>query len=243
MRERIAELQEGLRAQSLPRFQESVIQNVFLMAGGAPEVTSKKRWDFLDRDRRTVLTLTDEVLVLQTSAYDTFEPFVDAFAGALQLVGEIAGLALVERVGYRAIDVIAPQPSEKLSSYLIPGLVGFPFDDVPNVSSRPQGFRVESVAETAKGSLLAIRCYQLPRGQFLPPDLIPTPLTYPVHLTALDNAAALDFDHFSTATIDFSVDSVVDTLWFLHGSIGTAFRHSVTKHAWDVWEATEETLE
>jgi uncharacterized protein (TIGR04255 family) len=241
MRDHIPAIQSQLRRAGLPRYQEHAIQTV-LLSGGAPEVASKRRWDFIDREAHLAVSLMEEAVVLQTSAYGTFEPFLDMLHCVLDSVAQESSPSLVERVGLRTIDIVHPKQGERLAEYLQPGLLGFPFEQIPESGGRPGGFRVESVSETTVGGVLAIRCYQLPPGQFLPPDLVPSPLEYPLWLQKLTSAAALDFDHYSIRAFDFRTPDIIERLWDLHDVIGSALRRAVTEHAWSVWDPEEVTL-
>jgi uncharacterized protein (TIGR04255 family) len=235
--DRLIAIQSGFKDLGFARLQRTEFQSFTLIPGQAPQLQAKTRWDFLDREKENGVSLTDEFVVLQTSRYTTFEPFVEKLNRLLAVLAKI-NIAFVERAGLRYVDLIKPEPHEAFGRYLAPGLLGFPFADA-GVRASPKAFRTESTADTQVGTL-AVRCYSLMPGQFLPPDLMPGILTYRPELSQGEAGAALDFDHISTRTLNFSGGEVEDLMYKLHDPVKKAFRHSATDFAWERWGPEED---
>lgn len=243
MADRVEAIRGRLTAFGFLRFEPSSIQNVVVEAGGQNlRIDTVPRWDFLDRDDVRSVVLTRDFVLLQTTRYETYEEFLDLFRAVLQTVAEEAKPTLVERTGLRYVDLVRPQPGERLADYLRPGLVGYAFDDVPATLEVRSSLtpRVESIAATAVGQL-AIRCFQRTDGAFLPPDLMPSNLAYePERLPrAGETVSILDIDHSSARRLDFDVPAIERELEALHDATDIVFRGAVTPYAMSVWRQEE----
>jgi uncharacterized protein (TIGR04255 family) len=238
LREHLATIQGGFRSLGFPRYQQGQVANIVLAAGGSPSITTSPRWEFLDREKRTGIALTEGALSLATNQYTTYEPFADLVRSALSVIAEFAKGALTERIGLRYIDSVRPGVSESVEDYVIPELLGFSFPNVPVQPGGTRSFRTDSVAKTTSGTL-TVRCYQLTPPQFLPPDLWPSSLSFPPDVSATPSVT-LDFDHMTDRTIDYHVDQIVEVLGELHDALGSAFHQAITPHAWARWEPIEQ---
>lgn len=241
--EHIAEIQSRFLAAGYPFFsrQEMVQIYVDLASGGAPRMVPAPRWDFVDKERTRSVSLTENSLVVSTRRYARFETFSHLVNEALGFVNEFARGSVVERIGLRYVDYVRPKTGEQLLQYLKPGLLGFDLDEIPVKQGRSRSFRTEALAETDLGQL-AVRCYRLPPGQMLPPDLVGgAPLGELAYEPVGDTqpGVVLDFDHFSQQSRDFSPFEILNTLQDLQGTLGIAFRRAITDYAWEAWTPME----
>jgi uncharacterized protein (TIGR04255 family) len=225
--------QNRLRRDGFPRFRKSELQQVTLGPGTAKAETNP-RWDFLDRDKTSVVTLTNDFVILQTNAYSRFEDFAERLTAVLALLSEFVEIDLVERIGLRYVDLVRPADGEDPALYLDAGLLGFPFGKLTNLATSKHVFRTESLATTEEGTL-AVRCLRPDKPQYLPPDLMPSVLSFALNLGPSELPVILDFDHFSTRARDFRTDEVVDAVGDLHDAVDIAFRQAATEHAFRVW--------
>uniref|UniRef100_UPI0037BFB8CD TIGR04255 family protein n=1 Tax=Gemmatimonas sp. TaxID=1962908 RepID=UPI0037BFB8CD len=201
----------------------------------------RARWDFLNRDRRTGVVLTDSFVVYHTNQYSTYEAFLPHFVDVLRVVQEIAQPALASRVGLRYVDVIRPRSGELVGEYLNAGLSALALDAcLPPNTVRHASSRVESVADTATGTL-RVSCTLRSDGQYLPPDLLPPVLAYDTYRAPNGGEAigVLDIDHAHTVEADYSALHLEDVLRNLHDAADRAFRTSISGHAARVWSDPE----
>ncbi len=178
----------------------------------------------------TGVMLTPQFVVLHTSHYKTFEWFSSILSPVLEAVASEIDVRLVERVGIRYVDLVRMEPGESFGQYLKPGLVGFPFGELQTAGVTKAFALSHSVAQLAD-SLLTVRSTQLNTGQFLPPDLTPSPLHYEVQLRPDEPVALLDFDHYAAGDMEFEPKTLVDRLDSLHKVASEAFRLAVQPYA------------
>jgi uncharacterized protein (TIGR04255 family) len=231
--ERIPTIQARFRELELLRLVEGFTHHVTVVEGATPTVNTKRRWDFLDRDRNTGIALSESALVLHTTRYRSAEPFLELLRRGIEVLGETTEVALVDRIGLRYVDLVRPEPTERFDQYVRAGVLGFPFDDA-DVGATIRAMRTEGVATTPDGTLV-IRSILLPPGQFVPADLASSPLAYPTTLESTRTALSLDFDHFSEETVDFNPAAVIDRMTRLRVALRRAFEVACTAHAFERW--------
>ena len=83
------------------------------------------RWSFTNSERTEGYLLLSNALVFHTTAYNTFESFLERTIFGLNLVHEIVELDYVERIGLRYLNAVFPINDETIEQYLNPGLLGF----------------------------------------------------------------------------------------------------------------------
>jgi uncharacterized protein (TIGR04255 family) len=231
-----ADVQEQVRRRGFPRFVEGSVQEILLTPGGPPQLRVHPRWEFQDKDRSTGIILTQNGIVVQTRAYDTFDAFAGHLKLALEIVGTVVKPSLVERLGLRYVDLIRPEAGEAWTDYVKQGLHGI---KDASVGMRSSLHRSEMVGTTEVGQLV-VRCIQMADGSFLPPDLAPYSLDYSaVTLQPEETVTLLDFDHYSEQTRDYDAELILDYMWRLHDNLDLSFRECITAHARDRWKAEE----
>lgn len=243
--EHIAVIQARFLAAGYPFFTPQQVLEISIdpAAGGPPKILHSTRWDFANRDKTEAVSLTEKSIVYSTRNYITYEVFAERISEALGFVAEYAKGSIVQRIGLRYVDYIQPAENESLSDYLDRGLLGFSNFDGISVKGSERTFRTESTADTVLGKF-AVRCYQLPQGQQIPPDLSSGPLgssSKALPVSSASQGVIVDFDHFTQKEIDFSTESAVSVLEQLHDVHSGAFRRAITEHAWKTWQPVEDS--
>jgi uncharacterized protein (TIGR04255 family) len=233
-------IHDALRTLGLGETQESTEQEIILIPSGAPQAPiPRSRWDFFRRDRHWGVVLTEQLLVLHTTDYDTFETFMTLFGEVTNAVLRSAKIDRLQRMGLRYTDRVRKAPDEEFENYVIPAMLGFPRECEPTLGARRVFARSDTLLQTAAGAL-AIRCLE-GKGLILPPDLLPTPLVFSETISPEEAVLLLDFDHFRVGEIEATSDVLRESMWALHDSLDSAFRAIVTDHAWKAWGRVELT--
>ena len=100
-----------------------------LEAGGRAPVrmVGRQRWEYRNREETWSVVVTDESVIVQTTAYTRFEEFAERLQSAVHTVlaeSEHEGLGVIHRVGLRYIDVVLPSAGNDFRFYLREGLHG-----------------------------------------------------------------------------------------------------------------------
>jgi uncharacterized protein (TIGR04255 family) len=237
MPEFVPSIQDRLRREGYPGYSESQVQQLLIAGGGLitgpPQIQSSVRWLFLAEDKSTAAILSNAAVVLETSAYDTFDEFLAKLMRVLDVVGKEASVTRFERLGLRYVDVVRPFEDDVITDYLEPKVLGV---EESSFGGENPVSRSEVRATTPRGTLVA----RVTRGHGevpFPPDLVPVDVVAPLLETTDSAVAVLDFDHFSLESGPFEVDEISGRLWGLHDNIDRAFRAAVTDYAMKRWEA------
>ena len=236
MPELISQIHDLLRKEGFPEDVSSTVQQVIITPDGIPQIIPTKQDEFRSKDNKWSLVISDDMLVLVTTAYDRFEGFADRLKRSLEIVDQIAGInqGLINRIGLRYVDVINPQPGETFRNYLQPSLHGptsSVFTDLNN------WLHLESVGRTELGTMI-VRITQNDQGVVLPPDIIHKPMSYKMKLEAGKLITLVDSDHFVEGLWDYDLDSIMNTTNELHKAINAAwFNDLVTSEALKNWGA------
>lgn len=231
-------IQEALRELGYPWLVEGTIQTVTVVAEAPPQVSIRPQWAFLQADKTTGVVLSEASLVLHTTQYSTLEPFLAGLQQVVAVLAQVARIDLVERIGMRYLDRIPPDEDGDLAPFVVPGLAGFPMDDMGSLGA----LQTETAGRTPDG-VLVVRSMLLPPGQIVPPDLDPAPVVYPTAERHDAPALALDFDHytvFETEVFLFDSELVVQHARKLHTALRRAFDVAVTPYAIERWGPWEE---
>tara|TARA_R110002073_G_scaffold245043_3_gene407288 strand:- start:9731 stop:10465 length:735 start_codon:yes stop_codon:yes gene_type:complete len=234
MEEYIPAIQDRLRGNSFPRFQEVRGQQVVF--GPTPKVTAIQQWVFSNRDRTWSVILAPDFVVLETSTYGKFEEFIETLEGVLSVVGEEARVDFSERLGLRYVDLIRPEKTGgTYHQYLKRSLHGL---DTSDFSDGEALHRFETRVATKTGGTLVVKVSHAMNGGFLPPDIDGNHLDFSrvEKVGAEERVVLLDIDHFSDESMDFNSAKLVEEMWNLHGDTRKAFEHSVTPYAIEQWK-------
>ncbi|MAT65037.1 MAG: hypothetical protein CMN57_05290 [Gammaproteobacteria bacterium] len=227
----IPSIQERVRRE-YPRYQQNIIQTFrFGPEGQPPDIAKISRWEFADKDSTHGFIIQQDSFVFHTTGYTTFPEFKDKLQSALLAVNESLDISLVERIGLRYVDIVEPTGDDKLSDYLVPGVAGFPHEDI---GVQPVVSQTESISDSEFGRLV-LKVIKKKDEKNVPPDLFPLALKLSRKVAQGSPNALLDFDHFFEQSIDFSVDAVIEKIDQLHEVTSKAFWSVITEHAKDVW--------
>lgn len=233
--EYLPSIQDEMRKTGFPDFvaRKSVVIKITVQDGKTiPTPATNENFFFGTADKKHCFVLGTEFLTLQSTDYGTFEDFSAMFLKGLLLVHQMVQLDFTERVGLRYLDHVVPKAGDTLDKYLEP--------EVRGMSARFGGKALHSFTETLNtvGDVrLLSRVVVQDGGLSFPPDLQPEGMAInPRFLSYSGHHAVLDTDGFVEGREVFSAEHVDKQLNAIHEVIRMAFRATVTKHAFNVWD-------
>jgi uncharacterized protein (TIGR04255 family) len=224
-------IQEVLRKGGYPRFEQKLIQDVVL--GPEIKMVPSYNWVFSNRENTQSVVLSNTFMVLQTSAYDRFDPFIQELEKIMVRLNTVLQPDLVERIGLRYIDAFQLDAGETLGDYLQPGLAGFKTEKLRAIKQM-HGFEVRG--DTEDGQYI-FRLSQNTKGQSLPMDLAQHALQAQLQFEVGSLITILDFDHFSLKERDFDSPVLAENFWQMHHHLDCAFKDAITSKALKKWDA------
>jgi len=233
MADYIPTVQDRLRRKGYPVNASTPIRELQFGPGGAA-TRARIHWEFVAKDQRSSVVVTEGFVVLQTTDYDDFETFIAQLKTVLSTVDETVEGLLIQRVGLRYVDAIVPRESESWRDYVQPSLHGFE----SSLFKEDKVLRLhQTVAETQIGTML-VRLHQNRDGAILPPDLVTGTLkaTSPTAVMG-ETTTLVDIDHFHVCdNQEYEPKHFDDVAWKLKNASYEVFAdHVVTKHALEVW--------
>lgn len=248
IQEHIPAIQEQVRRQGFPLFEEEVGQTIqFTIGSGAPAPASPKptvssRWIFRSADQREAFILTPDFALLTTNRYDVFSVFCRTFETICKMLESIVQPEIALQLGLRYVDLI--MPVDNLSSRdcfhaAFRGISGSAFGG-------PEAVTHLSLTQvpTPEG-VLNIKVGHHTDGTILPPDL-----QFGHGLRFAQSApqagvetSLLDIDHITQLqeAIPFKATVLLATLDKLHDYTRKAFLEVVTEEALSIWGKEEES--
>ncbi len=238
MADYIPGIQEEFRRHGFPIERAGKIPQLTITPTGV-HATERERWEYRTRDEQWSVTILEDSVVLQTTAYERFEGFAERLERAVRTVVEKTEqdrFGLVHRVGLRYIDIVQPREGEDYRIYLRPGFHGVA-DDVFQAGSHR--LHVESLGHTAVGDAagtMIVRVVQNNQGFDLPPDLVGGAPKHPSRAQVGQLVTLVDMDHFIEGKFDPDVPWVVARAYEMHDHlIETFHNHVVAEKAIEVW--------
>lgn len=237
------EIQERMRKAGYPDYRpgKSVVFNFIQHRSEdpsqqqSPVTETVDRHVFFSKDGSRGFILEQGALSFQTTEYDTFETFSDAFFTGLQIVHECISLDYSERVGIRYLDAVVPPTSESdLSKYLVPGVLGLA-SRLPDEISITLSIS-ETHISTSDANLLSRTIIRNgPLG--FPMDLVAHGLKIPNRFQQVDGVhAIIDTDASQEGREDFDLVRLRERIDTLHTKIRMAFDACVTEQSVKMWE-------
>jgi len=229
----IPAIQDQFRRRGYPLERAGKVQQVRITARGV-DSTEQERWEYRTKDETWSITVFEDSVALQTTAYDRFEEFARTLEQALQtvlLATEHDRLGIVERIGLRYINLILPGPGEDFRRYLRPGLHGVRDSAFEPGSNRTH---IESVGRTSCGQtqgIMIVRISQNDQGFDLPPDLAAGAPSHISQAKAGELATLIDIDHYTEGNFDPDVEWVTARNYELHDHIIETFHEDVASEA------------
>ncbi|MDQ2644656.1 MAG: TIGR04255 family protein [Myxococcota bacterium] len=234
MGEYVPRIQDRLRQQGYPINASAKVREFQLTATGAA-ARDRERWEFMSKDRRASVVITEGFVVLQTTAYDDFEKFVADLNEVVSTVNETVGGLLLERIGLRYVDAIVANAGETWRDYVQPSLHGF---DSP-LFKGPETLRLhQTIAATDVGQII-VRLHQNVDAAMLPPDLGTGALrAVPQVAKPGELVTLVDVDHYAPLDArEYEPKHLEDVAWKLkEGAYAVFADHIVTPHALEVWK-------
>lgn len=232
MREFIPQIQDRLRRAGFPIDVSGEAQDI-AVEGNQMGFRRTPHWEFRTKDERWSIIVREQAVVVQTSAYENFETFLERLHLATETVSEVVKSLVIERIGLRYVDMILPGDGESWRDYVREGLHGVQNSIVRDDSSE---IFTQLTCRTGENSRLILRVAQNRQGMVLPPDLL-------AHAPALGETppegvlvTLLDLDHFLENRVDYSGDGVDSMAWQLHDPLDILFRDTVTPRALKAWQ-------
>ena len=232
MRAYVEDIQECLRNEGFPRFEEGEMVRFNFLA--TPEGERKPKWTFSDQSRSMAVILATDFVLFETCRYETFETFSNRFLDISQWVQRNAKPSLMTRLGLRYINLLRPINGISPEELLQPGLRGI---SMSFAQGRPC-FRQSHQDTLTEAGHLRISLWESDDDRVLPPDLTEDDLDFDVELKEDERKIILDIDHFTEEmNEEFSIEAARQILHELHND-GTepAFREIVTEEAIQAWE-------
>lgn len=229
----VPDIQESLRKNGFPKVRTRILPHRIVKAEDDKlRAEVKKQWEFHDPTNRTSILVDQDAVVVQTTAYRTYERLHGLFDLALATVADHLEVNEVLRCGLRYIDIVDCPSDGSIADWVQPQLLGM---------AGFEGFKRQlghstTELEGADGSSVRIRASLLPKGIILPPDLIPCELEFTTNPFRENPFVMLDFDHFSQTHFPYERQATLDHLSMLHDGVDLAFRSSVTPHALEQWK-------
>ena len=242
MEQYIPAIQEVFRRRGFPIERAGKVHQVTFGPGDSTPVqlTEQQRWDYRNKDETWSILLTQDTVILQTTAYTRFEEFAGRLQMAVHTVlaeSEHDELGVVHRVGLRYIDVVRPSGGKDFRFYLRPGLHGVP-DEVFQPGRHL--LHTESRGRTVIGGnpgTMVVRIVQNDQGSSLPPDLVDAAPRFSPRAEAGELVTLIDMDHFVEGNFDADPDWVVARAYEMHDhTIETFHNHVVTEDAIEEWK-------
>lgn len=236
MPEFIPQIHDLLRKEGFPEDVSATVQQVVITPGNQPEIIVRKQDEFRSKDNRWSLNISEDMLVLVTTAYDRFEGFANRLKRGLEIVDQVAEIhhGSINRIGLRYVDVIAPRQGETFRNYLQDSLHG-PRSSV--FTDPKQWLHLESVGRTDIGTMI-VRITQNDQGIVLPPDIMHKPMSHKMKIDPGNVITLVDTDHFVEGSWDYDLESIMNTTNDLHEAINAAwFSDLVTQEALEIWGA------
>lgn len=196
------------------------------------ENNPSKRWRYTNLERNEGYLLQNNSIIFQTTNYDSFDMFLDQIIKGLNIIHESVGLAYIERVGLRYLNVILPDNEKKIDDYIMPFLLGFPIIKNGNIIQTYS----ETIAQINEGNI-AIRVVKNKNVIPLPPDLHPF-LLQPSNkfMTPFQtDCVSLDIDYAVSKRINYDIEKIKNQLILSHDIVEDMFKSSVTEDALKIW--------
>ena len=237
----ISAIQDTFRRTGFPIEQAGKVHQVTFGPGSSAPVqmVERQRWEYRNREETWSVLVTEDSVILQTTAYTRFEEFAERLRLAVSTVlaeSEHDGFGVVQRVGLRYIDVVRPSVGNGFRFYLRPGLHGVP-DEVFQPGRHL--LHVESRGETVIGrqpGTMIVRIVQNNQGHSLPPDLMAAAPKYSSRAEPGELVTLIDMDHYVEGTFDPDSAQVIARAYEMHDHIVETFHdHVVTRDAIEEW--------
>jgi uncharacterized protein (TIGR04255 family) len=236
-------IQDEFRKQGYPiQEHRTNMQRAIMQDGSFKEIGTFDQWILKRKDEKASIIVDKGQVLFQTTDYDTFEPFLAKFLGALEKVlalTEHDKFGVIQQLGLRYVDVIQREFNEdELKETLREGFSG--------VSSKAFSAGTKRMAMETSGrtnlpggqkGTLVVRLFQNDLGLDIPPDLVADALPRPIAAEKEKLITILDTDHFMAGKFETSRKWVEVAMHGLHDQVIDVFHnHVVTPKALEKWK-------
>lgn len=237
----VADIQDYLRTKGFPEF-ETQSSNQLLFEQSAPNEPPKPvfqeftQWHFINENRDTNFILGNDHLTLQTTNYDTHEPFLKHLIAGLECVCSITKPAYATRLGIRYFDAVMPLPGEALNDYFVQQLQSVELGLTPRFSNEEAVYDTSVGPAVTEGTLIT-RIRKVDDLIGFPPDVIPYGLNILPKFAEFQSGwhAVIDSDHFAEGKIDLNLEIISQQFLSMHAVVKESFERMVSPHALEYW--------
>lgn len=198
--------------------EEAAAPLIVAQVGGQSIVSAAQQqsvFRFYSSDEKWKLSLTEDSISFDTSAYESRDDFLDRLARCLEPVMEVGPPVACDRVGLRYVDLIDREHLDRLADFVRPEVLG-----VSAIAMLP-GQLVHSFTQT----LVRMQDVEMQlRWGTLPADVMFDP-TYP---RTKDTSWVLDMDVYTTNKSEFSVEAILERERIFADSAYRFFRWATT---------------
>jgi uncharacterized protein (TIGR04255 family) len=230
----VPKIQEELRKE-FPLFKEDTINNFQLKIESGvprPSFAQTSRWQFARADNMSGFLLARDFVTFHTTAYETFEPFLESMTRGLDVVNRAASLGLIESTAIRTLDAVIPEPGHKVQDYLKPEACGLS----EQLDGELKQSTVECVRDIPPDGTLISRVAIVKGGLGIPMDLFPITLELKSKLKEIDTWHALvDNDRQLRGSFEFDLQKIKTCLSEVKLGVSRAFYNSVSEFAIESW--------
>jgi uncharacterized protein (TIGR04255 family) len=239
-------IQDSMRIARFPDFKRVDLKQLIVPFGSAgdggqppaPVFVPQSHCIFGNMEGTTEFVLQTNALALQTTAYETFETFLNVFSKGLIIVNDALKLDFTERIGLRYLDAVLPGESESLSDYLTVEVLGLS----KKLDREILHTFHETVSTNLNGQLISRVIIQKgrvglpPEVSVLPPEVsVLAPRVNPRFTQQEGLHAIVDTDAFIELREPFDAQKIESKLNTFHDEINTSFEATVTPYALGVW--------
>jgi len=229
----IPDIQDELRRNGFP-YMAAKKSTAFELSPSGIQPVIIDQWVLDSADRLTSIIMDGRQVLLQSTTYDTFEPFLEQYLISLNIVmkaTEHDTYGIVERLGLRYIDQVVKQNNnDTIDSYLRPELRGMDSNFFSTIKKRYTFTNVVTTQLPSKEpASLSIRVFRNNDTLDLPPDVYTGAPPRLRNIDTSDDFALIDMDHSCTTKLGPGIQKeVLEKLFFgLHDVSIEVFYESV----------------
>ncbi|WP_434586080.1 TIGR04255 family protein [Klebsiella sp. R390] len=237
----VEDIQDALRLQGYPMYQETVVQQFRFEAGApnepvTPNIESVKQWFMTNVESNSGFILSTDSITFQTTDYKSHNEFIRDFMLGLKQVMAHAKPTLITRLGMRYLDAVLPEPGENIENYLCEGLHGVQLHLNPLQSSNEQVFQTE-IGPLLPNGVIVTRVHKMHGNLSFPPDMVPSWVIVKDRFknTPFQWHCIIDTDHYSEGMVQPSLEDVQKQLLSLYEVVRKSFDQIVSPYALKKW--------
>lgn len=237
----IEDIQDALRLQGYPMYQENLVQQVRFEIGQPsdpmlPNVENVTQWIMTNPDSTAGFILGIDSITFQTTDYKTHKEFIDEMMLGLSEVMKFAKPTFITRMGMRYLDAVLPAQDESVEDYLCEGLHGVTLGLNKIQSTNEQIFETQ-IAPLIPNGIIVTRIHKMHGHLSFPPDMIPTGVIVKERFRNTRNQwhCIIDTDHYTEGVVQPLLEGVNAQLISLYTVVRESFDSIVSPYALKKW--------